>query len=327
MHFMTLVYGDNVDQQLEPYAFDQENYFLEPLRDIRDKNGGLTFKEVKSLILGTLRTRDLVVVVNEDDVYQRDGQLLHPYIEDLARFPCTILTCNEKGELKKKTYVDTMGKWDWFEVGGRWSDHFNPLPTVKDSYKAYVVTPFQFGLTQEKQDRTVLEHYPSLLKKDIDVEKIFNQTSVQWAVEEALMIQRLVDGEPFKVLSEIVSQDTAEDVAGEAYKTARDRFLRQAPIKRVKEYLEEGGVPEDQAVTKILFLDFLSAEYLTLPPAELEKVTREKALVGACSLREGEWVEEKGIALTTSLSVHREKMRHWNEASEDEWVTVVDCHC
>lgn len=324
MHFMTLVYGEDPEGQLEPYSLDNDNFYLQPIKDIQRKLGNLKREEVIGYLAGFTKKRSVVVVVEEDSVYERDGKLTHPYISDFCNFPCVVVTANTEGDLKLMSHVDTNGRWDWYQLGGRWSDHFMPKVDIENTYTPSIMYNYRRILSnQDSKESGEMHYYPSLRKRDIDVDRLMYSEAATANVNFFLEAKRVINDIPFKKLSELVDHFETLSVDS-SYQSARTSFLEQEAIVRLKEELKDSFDP-----IRIIFDAYFTVDLLSLPVEEIERYIRESYLLGTSSLRNGQWVGDlfSFEGEDNQLKIHRDKMQHWKEAKEDEWVTVVDCHC
>lgn len=121
-HFVCLVIGENVEEQLAPY---DESIEVEPYRRYVEKEMLSRYKERLP------DYRDLDIENHEQTakfLNERDGSEDYQF--------------DEKGVYRMSTH-NPQSKWDWYDVGGRWSG-FLPL---KDGGEANVATIKEINLS------------------------------------------------------------------------------------------------------------------------------------------------------------------------------------
>jgi len=147
-HFVVIVFGDDVDGQLEPYSehIQVEPYFRE------DGDWVLEWgrkKLVEKGVLDPTLEQIAEAISDEEERYEaRDGKLGH------------MSTYNPKS------------KWDWYCVGGRWAGYF----PMKPGCRGEVGDPCVFSIEPPRQG------YADIAKlKDIDLERTMDGTLVPFA--------------------------------------------------------------------------------------------------------------------------------------------------
>ena len=125
-HFTILVIGDNVEAQLEPYS---ENLDVTPYADgtaedtRKNLEQGLEYYQTKAEPKEYLgKTVDTLTL--EEKLEILDGWSGGEYRQD------------ENGDLIRYSTYNPDSKWDWWEVGGRWSGYFYVKPgTPADAFE------------------------------------------------------------------------------------------------------------------------------------------------------------------------------------------------
>jgi hypothetical protein len=109
-HFVVLVVGDNIDHQLEEFDenIEVEQYEQELLSE-DDKEQFMDYYKSKSDLIKDESHRDL----GFEALYA-----IYGYSWNSGRW-----AKNDDGEWAEFSTYNPLSKWDWYSVGGRWSDH------------------------------------------------------------------------------------------------------------------------------------------------------------------------------------------------------------
>ncbi len=119
MHFTVLIFGDNVEDQLEPF------YELECSMDQEEMRNDSRAKFVEEFTTEELE-QDFIRVKNEHPEHYYET--LKDFAEDYHGYHK-----NKDDENSWGRWTNPNSKWDWYSVGGRWSGAFK----VKDNPKYY----------------------------------------------------------------------------------------------------------------------------------------------------------------------------------------------
>lgn len=114
-HFIGLVFGDNIEDNLTPY---DENIDVEPyLKYTKQQAIDRAKKDIASghYIYGSAMSKEEVEAINTDEGYYQYALKMWGYTPD------------ENGNLMS-TY-NPKSKWDWYTEGGRWNNY---IPTTRD---------------------------------------------------------------------------------------------------------------------------------------------------------------------------------------------------
>jgi hypothetical protein len=200
-------------------------------------------------------------------------------------------------------------KWDWWEVGGRWSGYFT-LKGNKTGLKG----------RQYNHDRSLRpSRRPDVCyMRDIDWETMRRQ-SEESAAKQYDAVHKAINGLP-KVTSWEEIRTQYQDMKA-TMEAARDHYWSQPAAKAFR------GLPYE--VTGL----FDSVERFQVPKEEFLQRARRGAGVSFAVVKDGKWYE-KGEMGWWGMASNEKDDDTWNsmfskmidELPEDTLLTVVDCH-
>ena len=209
MHFTCLVFGDNVEEQLEPF------YELECSMDQEEMRNDSRAKFVEQFTTEELE-EDFIRVKNE-----------HPehYYETLKDFAEDYHDCHQNKDDKNSwgRWTNPNSKWDWNSVGGRWSGAFKVKDYPKYNDDLAIGRP---GVFDKKPKQGYVD---SIRLCDIDFEGMgiesIEETSKNW--DEAQ--QKILEGENHVHFSYGIHQDDT-----------RESYIKRHSTFSTYSYLKDG---------------------------------------------------------------------------------------
>lgn len=130
-HFTVVVFGDKVAEALEPFNEENINYEMVPVKDLLAEHllqagEEVTDEAAMKFIKNYVKANREPVAIVEEEWLKGDMQEL--YREELSRTGYyTYMTFDKEGVLNLVHRRDySKCKWDWFQIGGRWSGMLIP---------------------------------------------------------------------------------------------------------------------------------------------------------------------------------------------------------
>lgn len=285
-HFTVLVIGDDIDGQLAPF---DENLVVE------EHDNFLSDEDVARM----------------KEYYEKQGKDVST-LEKLSKFMDewngTPGFISSNGRLYYKSTYNPDSKWDWYQVGGRWTGFFK----LKDGRKGEVGEP---GVMTD----TAPEGYADSVRKgDIDFKKIQDDARLE-ATKSFKIFQKAVGKKEFPPSwNEVLAKH------GDNLEAARNEFHDNPVRKAVKDALAKKG------------LHFFMEDPFEYYGKDMEKFVARK--VASCFqtyavVHEGKWYQ-RGDMGWFGMSSNEKDEDVWNEEfmklidglSDDTLLTVVDCH-
>lgn len=278
-HFTVLVVGKNIEDQLDPYyeGEEVEPYFTDEgsiedwFEDLETSNSHTFIKDKKSAQLAALRMRLKEISEEEGREYKIDGD-----------------------RVVKETTYNPQSKWDWYEVGGRWSGFF----TLKDGSKADSATKGEID-------------FEGMRKHEEDEARKYYRKVVEAFGGEIPRVERSWD--------EVVEDDSLGDI------DAKKNYYHSQPAMKAKQKAESKN-PD-------LFGWGFDLEYFACSEEEYVAKVGRQAYSTFAVLENGVW-HERGQMCMFGMSNDKMTQDEWNEAidsileglSDDTLLTIVDCH-
>lgn len=135
-HFVVLVIGDNVDQQLAPFNEQPEEGDPHVTFEFHDRTDELR-KEYNEENVEIIKRPDgswiFSYAATDDDKAAQIAPVLAKFTELYPTFDgfCRGWHNIEPNEEGRYGYIrNPKAKWDWWSIGGRWSGYFKALPGV-----------------------------------------------------------------------------------------------------------------------------------------------------------------------------------------------------
>jgi hypothetical protein len=221
---------------------------------------------------------------------------------------------NEYGVVSVIRRTNPNAKWDWYQVGGRWTGFFK----LKKGAKGEVGEP---GLMTGRAD----DGYADQLKKcDIDIEGMRSEAGNK-AQARYLEIEALFGGEIPKIETlwkDVLDGENFKDMSIDEkrkYYHSQDALVRLKKLQN-KENSEKIGL-------------FFDLEKFQCTKDEYVQRARDSALTTFAVIKEGQWYE-RGDMGWWGLVANEKDQDIWNkqfsklidDLPEDTMLTVVDCH-
>jgi hypothetical protein len=287
-HFTVLVIGKDIESQLAPF---QENNMGDCPQEY------LEFNDV------TDEYRDDYERADEET--KAKYPTFEKYVEEYAGYSAHEVD----GETRYGYWENPNRKWDWYQVGGRWSGMLRLKPGAEGESGS--------RSWMNRDEPTDANYCDSALKKDIDFatmrDEAGNEAAARWDEAHAI-----IKGRTWLTWEQIRAQVTEVSDEQTIHDAWRAAYNEQQVLQELR---KEFSNP-------FLNLD----EYLT-PREAFITAARNAAGVTFAVLKEGEWYErgEMGWWGVVSGDVGQDD---WNaqfaklidELPDDTRLTVVDCH-
>lgn len=326
-HFSVLVIGKNVEKQLAPY---QENNMDDcPKKFLKFKDVEAEYKKkYKSEKHEMILLKDGTYVSKYDKGYQKaDGTPILPSGAKMvkANFNKLYKTFDEfmkqygdyeKRDPKTKKYgywENPNKKWDWYEVGGRWTGYFK----LKAGAKGTVGRP---GLMTAAPEAGYVD---KAKKKDIDFNQMFEESEKE-ARKNYKLVQRFFGGTipTIKTWDEILKNKKI------SIEKQRALYHSQPPIKQLRDGNMEGYTEKEMQ-----YLRWVDLENFQFSEDAYAANARRGAVSTFAVLKDGKWFEKGQMGWFAMVS-NEKKPKTWDRAfekllkdvPEDTELTIVDCH-
>ena len=321
-HFTVLVVGDDVEKQLAPFqennmgdcpaeylSFNEveeeylKEYENESVEMVQAPNGELCYTWDDRFKVGadffnrqTVIPQDYVTVqVAHKDRYDN----FEKFIQDWAGYK------DQDPETGKYGYwANPQARWDWFQVGGRWTGFFKMKPEAEGSVgrPGLMTSPAEKGYADQAY------------KKDIDFDGMRDEAGEKAGINYDKMLA--VVGAH---LEDFIPWDKMRDeVHGGNVESARTAYYDQAAKKALQ-------AATDQDLRWNNIEDFLCTR------EEYVEKARAKAISTFAVLMDGKWYKKGEMGWWACVS---NENADWSEEfgklldgiSDDTLLTVVDCH-
>lgn len=206
-------------------------------------------------------------------------------------------------------------KWDWFEVGGRWSGFFK----LKPGHTGGLGKQYNFGGIKESKDRADIA-----FKKAIDFEFMRNERE-KTAAERYDLVWEAIKGTPESDSWEEVRSEFDLKKEGEIDK-ARAKYYAQPRVQAFKELsMSKKGME--------LFDFYSGIEDYQVPRDQYLANARNHAGVPFALIKDGTWYEHGEMGWWGNVSNEKDP-ETWNamvnkmmdELQDDTLLIAIDCH-
>ena len=317
-HFAIIVVGQNIDEQLEPYAEqDADTQYLQ-FEDVEDDCfDEYTNKEVELVKLADgsiyLKYAHQFQVHNpktfkSDYVYPEGSQiinghynLLYPTFDD---FMCDYHGHEGRDEEKNRYgyWNNPNAKWDWYVVGGRWSGYFKPVSGAS----GFLGRPGAFNNVPEEG------WVDSLRIQDIDIAGM-KALSVQRANETYDLLEGALQGR------ELPSWNKTREKHGDNIEAARTEYHANPVVKDI----QKAGLDSWDDLVEVYGPD---------RNAYIQRQA-DGTMVPFAFVVDGKWYQRGEMGWfgcsTDEMSVDEWHRQFWEMIAslpEDTLLTAVDCH-
>lgn len=297
-HYTVLVVGDSPEEQLEP--FDENLEVEEYSKPILDD-------EIKRFV-------DYYKNKSIEDADSTFETLYEKYGDDWNGNSWRL---DENNEWKQYSTYNPNSKWDWYEIGGRWTGFFKLKPGASGELgeKSWGVEAAKEGYADQA------------LKGDIDFDGMREEAKLQ-AFNRYTKIQDLFNGEIPKIM---LSWETI--ITDEAYKHLT------IDQKRALYHNQTAKIKQNEVVTKynrevkdknFLYFD---VEDFQISIDEYVQNAGKHAIMTHSILLDGEWIE-RGRMGWFGISIDEIDENEWvnkyneiiDNLPDDTLLTVFDCH-
>jgi len=322
-HFLVVVVGDNVDEQLKPYNEQDEEYTVtELVTELRrTSDGHFPYREMRGRIRDIVIDKGAVAIIPEDTSKWEIREMVDAGIDHFV-------TCDEKGHFHAFHRVfNETGKWDWYVVGGRWDGWLKGLPGA----------PAASGEIKAKQPSKVngwdkpldINGYTALPKWKVDHEAMyqtrFEELYKVWSILRDIgVLGKIRLYKDMYEEAEAALKDLDEKEKRFNHKSVGDAYLKQVDLVRANEMIKKKLGPD------WWWWDIELS--LILDEEALRKHARETSIPFAF-VKDGRWHERAqmgwfGMAYNEMPNDqwYEEWMQMWNSLDDNTLLTVVDCH-
>lgn len=312
-HFVVLVIGDNVDDQLAKYQEWGLNTFkTTPLKSLLVSEGFNPAPENMMVYLNSLLQENSRLAIVESDFGEDTHSLRQLLDADFDRF----ITVDKDGTWLAVHQIYTEGaKWDWYMIGGRWKDMLKAKPGATGE-RDRTMENFRLSLpwnTDEENQEARREGYYDILKvEDLDIDGMeenpdVNQIALYDKFHEVLAGREVPDWNKLLETREAEGKDVHE---------IREEFWNHPVMKDITGHRLSWGW-ERYLVTR--------DEYI--------QHTRVSSWLPFAYLKDGEWFE-RGQMGWFGQAVNEEPYMEWYDKVRTMLaslppgtkLTVVDCH-
>lgn len=288
-HFTVMVIGPNPEDQLAPYS---EHIQLET----PEVRGDVTEEEKQRMVEFYKNPEHGGIDLPFDELYEKMGD-----------------DWNSNSWVKRDdkwveiSFYNPLSKWDWYQLGGRWSDYL----------KLKADATGQRGERSWTNPSGQKDGYADAAKKsEIDFEGMRDEAGQQAGESYDKVMVFIKDTPPHKPWSEIISRDGISiDVARAEYR-AQPRILALS----TEEARKELGY-------------FIDADDYNVTKEEYIEQARDSAISTFAILKDGKWYEKGKMGWWAMVSDEKEQ-GEWNkelskmldELSDDTMISIYDCH-
>ena len=297
-HYSVLVIGEDVEKQLEPY-YEQVDY------DNEEDRQYMTFKDDSEY---KAQYKENKVLEYGDDKGKKLKQVYPTYEKFLDDYACLEI---DKHTGKRGYWHNPNSKWDWYEVGGRWTGFFKLKKGTsgKTGRPGLMTDPALPGFADEA------------LLKDIDFKGMRTKSGKE-AKERYERLETLLGAIPKMnyLWTDIVKSGVTQE--------KRDAYHAQPAKKLVSDILEKTTSKEDRS-----FLTWLDLEDYQVTKEEYIQSAKDSSISTFAVVKGGEWFEKGKMGWWACVSNEKEQddwdaefNRLLDNLPEDTRITLVDCH-
>jgi hypothetical protein len=317
-HFTTIVIGNNIDEQMAPYAEqDADEKYLE-FHDTEDENkkeyedettkivvladGSLHHKHGEAFRKRVASTFETIYVYPEGSTI-RDGKFTELY----STFEEFMTGWHNENKRDEKTnrygyWHNPNAKWDWYSEGGRWTGYFKP----KNGTKGKLGQPGAF-------DNKPTEGWVDSIKLgDIDIDGML-QASIDKANKTYDTLEAILKGRP------LPSWNAIREKHGENTSQARVEYNSLEVVNDLND------------AKFYVFGDFV--ETFCNSREEYVEKCKNQTMVPFSVVKDGKWYQ-KGEMGWFGMSTDEMTQDEWNkqfwkmikELPPETELTLLDCH-
>lgn len=238
------------------------------------------------------------VVKNGDPIPRRD-RYKYGYV--------ILNSANEVVKIVRRT--NPNARWDWYQVGGRWSGYFKMKPTAVGAVHG----------TPSLLDRDFVakpDEADIIRKGDVDFEAM-RQESGDNAAKRYDKLHAIIDGRQYLSWESLLVK-YPDDIA-----RAREEYHGQPIIRAIRESEDED----------IRWAAFDGLDDLMVPRDQFIQQARDNAISTFAVVKDGQWYERGKMGFWAMVRDEKDRdewTRQFNELidglPDDTILTVVDCH-
>jgi hypothetical protein len=231
-----------------------------------------------------------------------------------------ITNCNDK--LHHKAHIDTSlcggSKWDWFQIGGRWTGFFKLKKGIME---------FSTGKPGLMTKEAKPGYADQCRKKDVDFEAMRDeaQARAEWEYD---VVAKFFGGSIPELQykwDDLIDEDGVYQHLDIDQK--REMYHNQTPLKKLKQHNVLDTLPKKERD----LLTWLEYENFLCTKAEYVARARSKAINTFAVVKDGKWYERGNMgwfAVTSNENPNwdTEFSKLLDELEPDTLLTVVDCH-
>lgn len=322
MHYTCIVFGEDVEEQLEPY---NENTSVERYKAYWDSR---ELEQWENILRETTRhegsgdDRKEVELPPEAVLPEGDYTLEEMVSAYHARYGSALLHVDDGGIYEWSTY-NPHSKWDWWEMGGRWRGYFKLKAHARE-----MAVVGRAGV----HDNEPRHDTDEARKGDIDIEWMRAEEGRK-AGELWDQVHEVIKGMPEALRWDphYVGLLTLAD-AGEGEYTAeqaREEYWSQPAQKAIKDWNETF----DRDERPLGWFEIPDAADFQMPREEYVQLARESALAPYAYVINGEWHAPGKMGWFSSTETRADLIRFRREFNElldslpdDTLMTLVDLH-
>lgn len=286
-HFTVMVIGNNPEDQLAPYS---ENIRTAPIVS------GEVSEEEKEQMIKFYKERGFEYPTF-DELYKNKGE---DWNGNTWR--------KEKGKWVEISTYNPNSKWDWYQLGGRWTGFLK----LKEGVDGEVG---EHSLVSERRSKP--GYADAALKKDIDFESMKNDAAEKASEWYDKVMNLIGHTEPNKSWYKFAEKVEKKEITIDE---ARKQYHNQPRLVEVKKHQHEFG------------LFFSPDEFLTHKEKYVEN-EKNDAISTFAIVKDGEWYEKGKMGWWAVVQDEKDK-DVWNakvselldSVDDDTLISIYDCH-
>lgn len=307
-HFSVLVIGNDVEKQLAPYhefectgVNDEYVQEIDVTEEVQADIAERGFANGLDHNYGLFESR-----VDDESKLDRDGD--HKYGYAIVK---------DDKLVKAVRRTNPNKKWDWYQIGGRWSGHFVATQEANALPSGHPNAPKKGnpGLMGSESNAAGVDQ---ALKSQIDFETMRN------------MAQKAAEDRYDAVVKAKQEAGLSTDATWHTWEHVRD-VLHKGDIEAARKMYREQ--PAVEAIRRLLNNPFMDIDRFLCPRDEYIQTARDAAITTYAVVKDGEWFakgEMGWFGMSSDDMTQAEWNRKFNELidslPDDTLLTVVDCH-
>lgn len=316
-HFTVMVIGDDPEEQLKPY---NESIEVPPYTKKQVTEEDIVefiayyqsaFKELK--LDSTVTIIDGKVSGNFDELYKKHGK---------AWNDSTWRKHTDDTWWEYSTY-NPNSKWDWYELGGRWTGFFKARKGAK----------IKAGRPGLMTDPAKPGYADSLKKRDIDFDSMYNEAADEAGKQYDTVMAVLGSLPPNKSWDEMSTGINWSCEDRTAIEAARKEYSEQPRVKAYREEFIHMAAKEKKKNAVAYFHPMGSPDIYLISRDEFVGRAMKNTVVTFAIVKDGKWYERGEMGWWGMVSNEKDKdvwldqvYKLLGELSDDTLISVYDCH-